>query len=154
MKKLLICSLCYFFTPVYILAKDQIIIESAQKAVKTELLKRASIKEGMCISAAQASLLIKEKISKDNLSMCGEFSSDIKFGDAKVYSMAVCGKVFGKDIINNPIESDYIYQRAQKYFYFNYKGKKSFYYDHKSTKASIQYSDDSMFNAMQNKYCK
>ncbi len=57
MKKLLICSLCYFFTPVYILAKDQIIIESAQKAVKTELLKRASIKEGMCISAAQASLL-------------------------------------------------------------------------------------------------
>ncbi|HDR1911753.1 hypothetical protein [Pasteurella multocida] len=153
MKKLLICSLCCFFIPVYVLAKDQIIIESAQQAVKAELLKRASINERRCISVAQASLLIKEKISKDNLSMCGEFSSDIKFGDAKVYSMAVCGKVFGKDIINNPIESDYIYQRAQKDFYFNYKGKRSFYSSGQTERSDLQNGLDLLFDAMNKKYC-
>ncbi|HDL5588866.1 TPA: hypothetical protein RSV43_001742, partial [Mannheimia haemolytica] len=135
----------------FVIASDWEIIEAAQNKVKAELIRKSEKKAELCLNVAQAVLITNQKVQKDTFSMCGEFSTEIVFSDSKAYSLAVCGKVKGKDIIGNPIESDYIYQRATKDFYFNYNGKKSAYYDPQSDLARLQEVSDSMFNAMQNR---
>lgn len=142
------------FTTMSIARDNTFVINSAKIAVENELRSLNNKKEDLCLSVSQAILMSNIKTAKENLSVCGEFASKITFDEPKVYSMAVCGKVFGEDIIGNPIESDYIYVRTIKDFHFNYKGKKSFYYNENAEGAKSSQYMDSMFAAMSKKYCK